>query len=441
MERYFGSLDLQTNCTGEYEEPVSVADVRSAIGAGPAIARGAGVSFVGASFGDACRTVATHHLDRVLSFDPEQLRVTVEPGISLGELYNFLVPRGLYLTVQPGHPQISVGGCVGSNVHGKNPFRDGVFADVVAELELFHPDHGVLRLSREQQPDLFELTCGGFGLTGIILSVTLRLKRLPSTRVEVRKKPVRNLVEACEQVESLKDDSDFLYAWADISHFDARLGRGYICRGRFVVEGGERAVPCPMPSYGRLPARTAPPRLPRLFQPWILPWVTEAHFRWETRPRRHPAHLFDILYPGMHTAYYFDIYGRSGFFAHMVLLPIDRWRAYIGRLENVFREHRVPITALAIKAFDGTQRLLTFNGTGFSLHSHIPNSERGRALLSALEDLSRDFGLIRTIYFDSRLTASEARSMYPEYDDFKQRLHLFDPRRRFVSSLSRRLGL
>ncbi len=439
MRARFSSLDRQTVWAGEYEEPDSVERIGQLFNGNPVIARGGGVSYVAASFGAQSRSIGMGRLNRVLSFDPGQKRVTVEAGISLGALYDYLLPHRLYLAVQPGHPQISVGGCVASNVHGKNPQKDGVFADVVDRLQLFHPAHGVLTLSRDENAALFHLTCGGFGLTGIILNVTLRLNDLPSSRVEVRKLPVRSLEDTCEQIEEVKSRYDFLYAWNDLARFDRRLGRGYVCCGRFATTAEPARER--MPGYPIL--RIAPgSRRPNVLRRQIIPWATRLHFAWEMQRPTQEISLFDVLYPGMYSGrLYFDLYGTPGLFAHMVLLPHDRWRPYISKLETTLRRHREPLMVMAIKAFGGRQQLLTFNGSGFSLHFHVPNTSGGRQLLAALEGLSEEFQLIRTIYFDSRLTGGVARSLYPQYETFKEQLARHDPKRIFASDVSRRLDL
>jgi decaprenylphospho-beta-D-ribofuranose 2-oxidase len=437
MESCFTSLDLQTTAVGQYHELAGCDGIEALAADGPMIARGAGVSYVAASFGERTRSIGMQRLNRILNFEPQNKRITVEAGTSLGVLYTFLLPRRLYLAIQPGHPQISIGACVACNVHGKNPQRDGVFADHVESLELFHPAHGVLALSRQQNAELFDLTCGGFGLTGIILSVTLRLTELPATIVELRRVSVRNLEDACEQVEALKAGCDFLYTWNDMSTFDARMGRGYVATARFVPDAAPAA---PLPAYQPLDPAARRWRL-KVFRRRTIPWITGAHFHWKTLRSTERVSLFEAIYPGMRAGYYFDLYGAAGFFAHMVLVPQDRWRGYVRKLEGVFRAHREPITALSIKAFDGPQRLLQFNGRGFSMHSHVPNTAGGLRLIVALEDLGREFNIIRTIYFDSRLTAAAAKLLYPEYETFKERLHRFDPQRMFVSALSRRLDL
>jgi decaprenylphospho-beta-D-ribofuranose 2-oxidase len=379
-------------------------------------------------------------MNRVLSFDADKQRVTVEAGLSLGALYDFLLPHHLYLPIQPGHPQISIGACVACNVHGKNPQRDGVFGDIVESLQLFHPAHGLLTLSRKEQPDIFELTCGGFGLTGIIVSVTLRLKELPSAHLEVRNFPVRNLREAHEQIVLQKSRFDFLYTWNDLSVFGERLGRGYVSGGRFAADAANNLMPLRL--YRELnPSRTARKWRPKVLHRQLIPWLSSAAFAWQMRRSGSSQNLQEVMYPSLRRVNYFSLYGSAGFFGHMVLLPNDRAANYISKLEALVRKHREPVLVTSMKTFGGPQRLLRFNGTGVSMHFHVANSTGGRRLIDDLDGLSREMDVIRNIYFDARLSAADARRLYPEYDTFKAQLHRFDPKRLFASSLSRRLEL
>ena len=87
-------------------------------------------------------SVDARNFNRILEFDPTTGYVTVEAGITLGDLYRFTVLRDWILPVMPGSPSITVGGCIAPNIHGKNQFTDGNFRAVTDELRLFHPDHG-----------------------------------------------------------------------------------------------------------------------------------------------------------------------------------------------------------------------------------------------------------------------------------------------------------
>ena len=84
----------------------------------------------------------------------------------------------------PGTKYITVGGAVASDVHGKNHHVDGAFSSHVLDMTV-HTGQGPLLGAREND-DLFAATCGGMGLTGIILDVRLRLKKIHTAYIRQR---------------------------------------------------------------------------------------------------------------------------------------------------------------------------------------------------------------------------------------------------------------
>ena len=83
------------------------------------IPRGAGLSYCNAAAGRGVATICTLAFNRILDFSAETGIVEVEPGIRLGDLFAFSVPRGFLLPIMPGHPSITVGGCIGAS-HGRS---------------------------------------------------------------------------------------------------------------------------------------------------------------------------------------------------------------------------------------------------------------------------------------------------------------------------------
>ncbi len=197
------------------------------------IARGAGLTYCNATAGDRVATVSTLAFNRILDFSPQTGMIEVEPGIRLGDLFAFTVPRGFLLPIMPGHPSITVGGCVGCDVHGKNQHCEGNFESAVDALTVFHADHGEQHCSRSTMPELFELTVGGFGLTGVITSVRLQLERLPGNAMKVRRTPVRNLIEAFELLRQ-GQEADAIYSWHNFNLRGSRFGQGYVYSSQFV---------------------------------------------------------------------------------------------------------------------------------------------------------------------------------------------------------------
>ncbi|MGN7610911.1 FAD-binding oxidoreductase [Magnetococcales bacterium HHB-1] len=439
MDKQFSSLDLHTTTTTDFDQP----DRYRALFNGSwdqCIAQGAGISYIPASFGEKTTTVGLRRFNRILEFDPEKKRLCAEAGITLGELYSFLTPRGFYLAVQPGHPQITLGGCVAVNVHGKNQFQDGTFKNQVDALTLFHPDHGLLQLSNQTQPDLFHLTVGGFGLTGFIVNVTLKLTPLPSHTVRVKHIPFKDPFEAAEQMMTLKTDHDLLYAWLDFGSPNAQ-GKGYLVTGSYLEEPSQPNPPAAPIRYKPLQPSKQLFR-PFLFRNKLIPWINRLYYLLGViNQKEHQLSLFQFLFPAVGKEFYFNWFGQTGFLEQQNLVPHDAFKNYVQDFRKLLKKKECAVALTTLKLFQGEQTLLNYDGTGFSFTLDFANHGQTHALMAELDAINRAYGVISNLSKDSRLPLKEIQHQYPEWTKFSEQLHQFDPQRRFQSHLSQRLGL
>src|SRR5690606_23757064 len=125
----------------------------------------------GRSYGDSCLNpggalLLARGLDRYIALDAERGVLQCEAGVSLEEIQRLVVPRGWCLPVMPGTLQVTVGGAIANDVHGKNHARMGSFGDHVLELELLRSDGSRRTCGPGADPDWFRATVGGLGLTG-----------------------------------------------------------------------------------------------------------------------------------------------------------------------------------------------------------------------------------------------------------------------------------
>ncbi len=406
----------------------------------PRTVRGGGYSYAPASFGARTIVQETRAFNRVLGFDPENGILECEAGLTLAQLHSVATPHGWYLPTQPDYPLITIGGCIATEAHGKNHFRDGTFRRCILALDLFHPAHGILRLTRDSHADLFELTCGGLGLTGQILSATLALDRLEGTRVEIRRVSLGRLEEAVPLLEQWAPKSRFLYTWHNLSVSGASFGRGFLYTGDFrpgsgpARDGGERFKPIRAEDRGRW-------RICLLNRATIPLFNAAYELVQRTSVRVRALSLFEFLFPVARKVAYYELFGGNGLHEYQMLVPVESFEDVAATLRRGLARFEVPIALASCKLFKGERSLLRFDGTGICLTLDFPRSSMSGRLAGFLDGVVREMRGLPNIVKDSRLPRETVEACYPQYESFRRSLRTFDPLRLYRSEISERLGL
>lgn len=438
-EREFWSFDGTEHHRGTSERPRDRDELFRIARAAPAlIAQGSRLSYCAASAGAGVTSIDLSAFDRILELDAVQGEVVVEPGLRLGNLLEKLVPAGWWLPPLPGHPTITLGGCLGCNVHGKSQFHDGDFSDYVVDLTLFHPDHGEIVCSREREAELFWLTVGGFGLTGIVTRLRLRLLPLPTTSVSIERVSCRDVFDAVERMRSSAANADLLYSWNDFAATGRRFGRGFV----YVERRTDEAADPPPSGFRSIGPEWRRSALLDALPTIALRAIPVAYRLRETlRPRRRTVHILEAAFPVSGNEIYFRLFGTRGLREYQILIPFDAWEATLRELASLCASAATPVTLGSLKLFRGEERLLHFRGEGVCLTIDCPATPSSRRFFERLDELAIRSGSIANLSKDSRLGAATAQRMYRGYARFRDGLLRWDPAARFQSSLRTRLGL
>jgi len=408
------------------------------------ISRGAGLSLSAASFGTGTLSISHNKFNRILDFDSATGEVEVEAGIRLFSLHNFLVANGFFLPIQPGHGQISIGGCVAADIHGKNQIKDGTFLEQVISVKLFHPMHGILNLSRVSNADLFFLTCGGYGLTGHILSVRLMTQVLPSQVVVTRIQGFPDIDSGLQLLSNEATKVDFIHSWHDFSQTGKKYGSGMVFMSDFeVVKGYEgdpsktrSVVPKSLGNRHRMPAASL------VVNRLSIAALNSVYKKMNsTNIEGKRSDIAGALFPIHHLQGYYYFLGSHGFHEYQVLLPKNVAADYLKQLGTVAAELKIPITLASGKIFGGEQNLIRFSGEGVCFAINFLRSRQANVLLEWLDSNLVLYGGRPNLIKDSRLPRHIAEACYPEIDEFRMKLRSFDPKRLFRSEMSERLGL
>jgi decaprenylphospho-beta-D-ribofuranose 2-oxidase len=423
--------------------PERLSELRAAVAAPPGgsslLAYGAG-----RSYGDAClnhggAAVMTARLDRMLAFDPATGVLECEPGVTFADLLRIFLPRGFLAPATPGTGFATLGGAVANDVHGKNHHRDGSFGDHLEWVDLLLPDGRMLRASAAENAELFRATIGGLGLTGIVAGLGLRLARVPTDALRVRRRRVRDLEEMLAGF-AAAEGARFSVAWIDALARGASLGRGVL----------ETAEPSATPLGAATTAPRRPRRVPLDLPGWALNPLTVRGFNalyWRRVPPGDGTESVEgygrFLYPLDALGDWNRLYGRGGFHQFQCVVPFEDGAATLRRLLGAVSGFAGGASPLAVlKAMGRPGRgLLSFARPGWTLAVDVPARPGSAALFATLERIVRDAGGRVYLAKDALLSREGFDAMYPGAARFRQIRAAVDPDGRLASDLARRLGL
>ena len=432
----------------EVAEPADPAELPRLLTSAPArgvIARGLGRSYNNAAQNGGGLVIRTTRMNKIISFDPAGGLVTCEAGVSLEQIMIATLPAGWFVPVSPGTRQVTIGGAIAADIHGKNHHRAGSFARYVRSFDLLMADGQVRRVAPEASPDLFWATAGGMGLTGIILRATVALTKVETARLLVDTVRTADIDETMARLSDTDDSYGYSVAWTDCLARGAGLGRS-------IVTSGDFAKVSDLPAAERRdPLRFSPRSLagaPRMVPGGLLnrrtvALLNEAWFR--KAPRRRTGELQAIgafFHPLDGIRNWNRIYGPAGFLQYQYVVPVGADDAVRRSLERI-SQARAPSFVTVLKRFgEGDPGWLSFPVPGWTLALDFPARTPGLAgLLDWLDQLVLAAGGRVYLAKDSRVPAGSLAAMYPRLDDFRRLRAEIDPAGVFVSDLARRLSL
>jgi decaprenylphospho-beta-D-ribofuranose 2-oxidase len=408
-----------------------------------AIPRGLGRSYNNAAQCDGGVVISSERLNRILSLDAGTGLVTAEAGVSLEQLMVAGLPSGWFVPVSPGTRQVTIGGAIAADVHGKNHHRAGSFASGVRSLDLLLPGGELRVVTPEDDPELFWATTGGMGLTGFITRATVQLKRVETSRVLVETVRTPDIDETMAVLSDHDSKYGYTVAWSDCLARGRGLGRSIVTSGDFAPES---ALPAGAPRYEfRHEARVG---LPSGFPPGLINKysVGLANTAWYLKaPRRRVDELQTIgqfFHPLDGIKNWNRAYGPGGFRQYQYVMPFGAEDA-VRRSYELVSAVRAPSFVTVLKRFGaGDPGLLSFPMEGWTLALDFPARTPGLLeLLDSLDSLVLSAGGRVYLAKDSRVPASVLEQMYPRMEEFRKVRAVIDPAGVLASDLSRRLNL
>lgn len=412
------------------------------------IARGMGRSYGDPAQNGGGLVVDMTPLNRIHSIDPDTGIVDVDAGVTLDQLMKAALPYGLWVPVLPGTRQVTIGGAIGPDIHGKNHHSAGSFGNHVLSMELLVADGRVLHLEPTgETAELFWATVGGMGLTGIILRARIQMT-FTETAYFIADTDRTDTLD--ETIAAHSDGSEVNYtyssAWFDAISAPPKTGRSTISRGSLATLDQLKEY---APKLAKDPLKFNAPQLmtvPDIFPSWTmnklsLMAIGEAYYLMGSPSRNDVKNLTQFYQPLDLIGEWNRGYGKAGFLQYQFVVPTDAVEPFKDIIYDI--QSSGHYTALNVfKLFgEGNQAPLSYPMKGWNVCVDFPIRPGLNEFLDRLDDQVMQFGGRLYLAKESRTSAEKFHAMYPGMAGWLKTRRDIDPTGVFASDMSRRLEL
>lgn len=368
----------------------------------------------GRSYGDSAlneNILYTKSYDNFLDFDEEKGILNAQAGVLLSDILDAVVKKGWFLKVTPGTKLITLGGAIASDVHGKNHHIEGCFSECVEEFKIMLNDTSIQVAKKGDE--LFLATCGGMGLTGVILSAKISLKKISSAYINQTTIKTKNLKETFEAFEKYKD-MPYSVAWIDCLAQDEAIGKSLLMVGDFAPNGDleykskkKFTIPFTFPSFAlnNLSVRA----FNYLYYAKAKEGISKQKVSIDT-----------FFYPLDAIGEWNKIYGSGGFTQYQFILPKDASYAGLKEiLQKISQSAKGSFLAVLKLYGKANDNYLSFPLEGYSLALDFKIEDGVFELLDTLDDIVVKYGGRIYLTKDVRVKKSTFEQGYPMIEKFR----------------------
>ena len=416
--------------------PRSLSDLKTYFGTNTSfsgIARG-----MGRSYGDsalATQTISTQHLNHILEFNNSSGVVNCTAGVTLADLLDVFVPRGWFLPVTPGTKYVSIGGAIASDVHGKNHHVAGCFSEHIESFRILLANGDIVTCSTKENVELFHATCGGMGLTGIIIDAKIKLKHLQSSNIHETTLKAQNLAEILELIDQ-HDSVTYSVAWIDCLATGSQLGRSLLMLGEHTEDGGlevpdktKISIPIDMPNF--------------LLNSFSVNIFNTIYYNRKFGPDSKRTLSYEsFFYPLDSIRDWNKMYGKQGFTQYQFVIPKEAGLEGMQKILQLISESKQGSFLSVLKSFgDGNQNYLSFPKQGYTLALDFKMNSGTLSLLNRLDEIVLDYGGRIYLTKDARMSEKTFKTGYPKWEEFEKVRSKYGAKHVFQSLQSNRLGI
>jgi len=394
----------------------------------------------GRSYGDSSLqpdlTIEMKNFNKILFLNNVKGLVKVQSGLLLNDLLKVIIPKGWFVPVSPGTKFVTIGGMVASNVHGKNHHKAGGFINYVDSITLINENKKIITCSKKINSNLFKSTFGGMGLTGIIIDITFRLKKIKNSYIDQKIFCTKDLKDTLKNLkETFK--STYSVGWIDCSKKNKNFGRSIIFAGEHNIDENKKLI------YIKDKSIT----LPKLNYNYLLNSYSIKIFNFFyynynfLKKKKNIVNYNSYFYPLDSINNWNILYGKKGFFQYQFSIPEKFSFRGIKEILNLVQKNTTVSFLTTIKYMSKDSSILAFSDKGFTLALDFKYNLSNLNLAEKIDKLVIKYKGRIYLTKDSRINKNNLYKIYKSIKIFKKKIRTEKNKSFFSSLQSERLGL
>ena len=416
---------------GNYKvcEPETIQDIKEVLKSKKNIISSGGLR----SYGDSAineNIISSINFNKIISFDDRSGVLKAQSGVTIEKLLNFLIPKGWFLKVTPGTKYATLGGCIASDVHGKEHHKEGCFSESLIDVQIITNHKKTINFNKNNFPELFKATCGGMGLTGFITEATIKCKQIKSSKIKYKKILNKTLDDVFLCFENY-EKSTYSVAWIDtVKKKDINsifIVGEFLQDLQFLTEKKQKlSIPFNLKIINNL----------------TIILFNKLYLLWNYLSKKTGITDYDsFFYPLDSINNWHKLYGKSGFVQYQFIIPKLLSRSAIHEVLNYMNDNNF-YSSLAVLKLHGVQNknYLSFPVSGYSLAMDFPANKKTFYHLKQLDKIILNYQGKIYLTKDSRMDSNLFNKLYPRYKEIlkiREKFEIFN----FSSEQSVRLGI
>ena len=375
------------------------------------------------------------NFNKIKYFDTKKGVIDLECGILLSDFLKKIIKEGWFIPVTPGTKYVTVGGMIANNIHGKN-LKNNQFRHYIKELKIIDNKKKIITCNKKKNKKLFETTIGGFGLTGIILSAKIYLKKINSVYIDQK---IIKFNSLSDLLNKLKTNSNYEYNVNWVQKIKENSIKGLMYFGKHSEPDKTNNIELNFPD-----------KKMNFLQNILLKFFTQKQYflnilnllykiftLWSYKKK---ILFYDFFYPQDKLKDFNKIY-KNGFFQIQFLTKSKDLIMITNKLKKFFEMNNLHSTFIILKTFNEKGENLDFFNKGISISLDVPILKNKKEIIkSFFNNLVTKHNLNINFSKDSILSKQTA-SKNKNYLKFKKKINNFNANKKFNSFFSQRLGI